>query len=141
MVALVIFWSSFFCLIFFLLGGIFKGLASAFNALLSSIGLVLTIAFFSGAVAFVLWLLYDIIDGIITSGFLAVLGTIIIFVIVVGLIIGLVGSFGVVLLELAAVIGIYILTAVSFVLEGAASLCEKAYGHFLFVITNRLEKC
>lgn len=141
MVALVIFWASFFCLIFFLLGAICKGLASAFNALLSSLGLVLAIAFYAGAGALLLYLLHDIIDGIITSGLLEMIGAIVIYILLISLIVGLVGSIGAFLLGLAVEIGLLILGIVSYVLEGAASLCEKAYGHFLLVITNRLDRC
>lgn len=141
MVALVIFWASFFCLVFFLLGAICKGLASAFNALLSSLGLVLIIAFYTVVGALLLYMLHDIVDGIITSGLLKMIGTIILFTLLVSLIVAIVGSIGVFLLGLAVEIGLLILGAISCILEGAASLCEKAYGHFLLVITNRLEKC
>lgn len=141
MVAFVIFWAAFLCLTFFLLGVIFKGLASAFSALLSSLASILVIVFYAGAGALVLSLIYDIVDGIITRGLSDVIGTIITFVIVIALIVGLLGGLGAALLGLVAAIGISILEVVFSVLEGAATSCEKVYCHFLLVITNRLEKC
>ena len=62
MVAFVIFWSAAFAIIFFMLGIFFKGLASAFNALLSSLGSVLAIGGLAALAGIALFLLYGIID-------------------------------------------------------------------------------
>ena len=141
MVAFVIFWSAVFAVIFFILGIIFKGLASAFNALLTSIGSILAVGFLTGFALVALYLLYIITDGIITKGFSAVLGWIVLFIIDVAIVGALVGGLGALLLNIVVVIAEYILLAVSCVLEKAAAICETMYAKSLSAIFNRLDKC
>lgn len=141
MVAFVIFWSAAFAIIFFVLGIIFKGLTSAFNALLSSIGGVLAIGGLAALAGIALYLLYGIIDGIIREGFWSVVGTIIMFIIVLGIVGAIIGGLGAMILEIAVMIAAYVLMIVSSILEGAAALCEKAYAKFLTAIIKQLDKC
>ena len=141
MVAFVIFWSATFAIFFFVLGIIFKGLASAFNALLSSIGGVLAIGGLAALAGIALYLLYGIIDGIIKEGFWSVLGMIVLLVIEIGIIGAIVGGLGAMILEIVVSIAVFILSIISAVLEGAAGLCERSYAKFLTAIIKRLDKC
>lgn len=141
MVAFVIFWSAAFAIIFFMLGIFFKGLASAFNALLSSLGSVLAIGGLAALAGIALFLLYGIIDGIIKDGFWSVVGTIIMFLIVLGIVGAIIGGLGAMILEIVVVVVGYALVIISAVLEWAADLCERAYAKFLKAIISRLDKC
>ncbi len=141
MVAIAIFWAALFCIIFFLLGAICKGLAAVFNALISSIVAILGIAFLVLLGVIGLYTIYSIVDGIITGRIGEVFGLIVLFVIGIGLLVLLFGWLGNIMLSIALKICELILSAISFVLERGAAICEKAYAHFLLVIVNRLEKC
>ena len=141
MVVFVIFWSAAFAIIFFLLGIFFKALASAFNAVLASIGGVLAIGGFAGLLGIVLYLLYAIIDGIIKKGLWSVVGSIVMLIIVLGIVGAIVGELGAALLELIVVMAEVILVVVSGILEWLAATCEKAYAKFLMAIIKRLDKC
>lgn len=141
MVAFVIFWSSTFAILFFVLGIIFKGLASALNALLSSIGGALAIGGSASLVGMAFYLLYGIIDGIIKEGLWSVLGMIVLLVIEIGIIGAIVGGLGALILEIVVPIAVFILSIISAVLEGAAGICESAYEKFLTAITKRLDQC
>lgn len=141
MVTFVIFWSAAFAIIFFVLGIIFKALASACNALLSSIGGVLAVGGLASLAGVVLYLLYVIIDGIIKDGFWSVVGSIIIFLVILGFIGGIIGGLGAVLLELVVVIVSFVFEIISGILEWLASTCEKGYAKFLTAIIKRLDKC
>ena len=137
MVTLVIFWAALFCVIFFLLGTLFKGLASLFTGFIYSVMDIISIAILAGLGIVVLFNLYAIAQGIRTSGLGKVIVYIVILVIELGIIGGLLGRLGAILLELAE----FIITIVSAVFEGAAAFCEKAYAHFLLVIIKRVDKC
>ena len=137
MVTLVIFWAALFCVIFFLLGTLFKGLASLFTGFIYSVMDIISIAILAGLGIVVLFTLYAIAQGIRTSGLGKVIGSMVILVIEFGIIGGLLGRLGAILLELAE----FIITIVSAVFEGAAAFCEKAYAHFLLVIIKRVDKC
>lgn len=141
MVAFVIFWAAVLAVLFFILGIIFKGLASALNSLLSSIGDILVIGGLATLAVTALYLLYAIIDGIITQGIREVLGMILLFVLGIGIVGALLGGLGSVLLSIIVVITEYILLVSSFVLERAAAICEEGYNKFLTVIQNCLDKC
>ena len=141
MVAFVIFWASLFCVIFFLLGTLFKGLASLFTGFVTSVMNVIRIAILAGLGIVALFALYLIASGIRTSGLGDVIGTIVIFVIVLGIIGGLLGGLGADLLDLATAVVEFVIAIVSGVLEGAAGICERAYVHFLMAIIKRLDKC
>ncbi len=141
MVAFVIFWSAAFAIIFFILGIFFKALASAFNALMASIGGVLAIGGLAGLAGIALYLLYAIIDGIIKNGFWSVIGTIVMLVIVIGIVGAIVGGLGELILEIVVMVVGYALMIISAVLEWAADLCERSYAKFLKAIISRLDKC
>lgn len=141
MVAFVIFWSAAFAIIFFVLGVFFKALASIFNALLTSIGGILAIGGLTGLAGIGLYLLYAIIDGIIKEGFWSVVGMIVLFLVVIGIIGAIVGGLGAALLELIVVVAEAILFFISGILEWLAATCERAYTKFLTAIIKRLDKC
>ncbi|MDE6747959.1 MAG: hypothetical protein K2K21_02680 [Lachnospiraceae bacterium] len=140
MVAFVIFWSSFFALVFFVLGVIFKALASALNALLSSIK-VLSLAALAAMIVIALFLLYAIVEGIVQGALLSVIGTIVMFVVVLGIFGAILGGLGAALLEFIVTVSLLILDIVSGVLEWLANGCESGYIKFLRIIINRLNKC
>lgn len=141
MVAFVIFWSAAFAIIFFILGIFFKALASAFNALMASLGGILAIGGLAGLAGIALYLLYAIIDGIIKEGFWSVIGTIVMFVILIGIVVAIIGELGALILEIVVMVVGYALVIISAVLEWAADLCEKSYAKFLKAIISRLDKC
>lgn len=140
MVAFVIFWSSFFALIFFVLGVIFKALASALNALLSSVK-VLSLGALAAMIVIALFLLYAIVEGIVQGALLSVIGTIVMFVVVLGIFGAIFGGLGAMLLELVVTVYLFVLDIVSGVLEWLANGCENGYIKFLRIIINRLDKC
>jgi len=141
LVAFVIFWSAAFAIIFFVLGIFFKALASAFNALMASLGGILAIGGLAGLAGIALYLLYAIIDGIIKEGFWSVIGTIVMFFILIGIVGAIVGGLGAMILEIVVMVVGYALVIVSAVLEWAADLCERSYAKFLKAIISRLDKC
>lgn len=141
MVAFVIFWSAAFVIIFFILGIFFKALASAFNALMSSIGEILAVGGLAGLAGVALYLLYAIIDGIIKEGFWSVIGTIVMLFIVIGIVGAIAGGLGALILEIVVMVVGYALMIISAVLEWAADLCERSYAKFLKAIISRLDKC
>lgn len=145
MVTFVIFWSAAFAIIFFILGIFFKTLASAFNALKSSIG-VLVKGGLAGLAGVALYLLYAIIDGIIKEGFWSVVGAIVLIIImfvIIGIIIDYLGCghIGTSILDFVVQVVGYVLHIIFVVLEWAAGLCERAYEKFLKAIIRRLDKC
>lgn len=141
MVAIAIFWAAVMAILFFLIGIVFKGLASVFNALLSSIGTTVVIGG-CGLLAFLaLYAIYGIVDGIITGGIWDTLGMIVLLVIEIGIVVALLGGLGSVIIGVIITVATFVLEIVSGILEGAAALSEKAYSHFLLVIVKRLEKC
>ena len=139
--AFVIFWSAIFAIIFFVLGIFFKALASAFNALLTSLGDVLAIGGLAGGAGVILYLLYAIIDGIIKEGFWSVVGEIVLIFIGICMMVAFTGGLGALILEIVVVVVRYVLTIVSEILEWAADLCERKYVKFLKAIISRLDKC
>lgn len=140
MIAVVLFWSSLFAIIFFLLGTIFKALTAVFYGLLDSVVTTIAYAILGGFGVAVLYVLYLIAEGIRTDGIGSVIGTIIMFVIVIGLVFGLIGGLGVALLEIAYNIAVTLLVALEFVLLKGSEGCEKAYMFFLQKIVSRIDK-
>lgn len=148
MVAFVIFWAAVFALLFFLLGVIFKALASVFNyALQASVASMIPIIgmfFVPIILAIALGILYAIVVGIMTEGFWSVIGLLILLIILIGITVALFGWLGSLLwvfLELIAVCVLYIIGIVSFVLEWLADRCEWGYVKFLNVIIKRIDRC
>lgn len=147
MVAFVIFWAAVFALIFFLLGVIFKALASVFNyALQASVeGMIPIIGMFCTPIllAIAIGILYAIVVGIITEGFWSVIGLLILLFILIGIVVALFGWLGSLLwvcLELIAVCVLYIIEFVSSGLEWLADGCESGYIKFLNVIIKRIDQ-
>lgn len=142
MVAITIFWASAFAVIFFLLGVVFKGLAAAFNALMSSsIGNFIKYAAAAAITVIVLFIIGMIVTSIMDGAIGAVIGLIVLLIVVLAICYYLVGWLGAIILTVAVVAAEYILFATSFVLEHASFFCEKVYIHFLRIIINRIEKC
>lgn len=147
MVAFVIFWAAVFALLFFLLGVIFKGLASVFNyALQASVeSMIPIIGLFCVPIllAIALGILYAIVVGIITEGFWSVIGLLILLSIIIGIVVALFGWLGSLLwvcLELIAVCVLYVIGFVSSGLEWLAVRCEWGYVKLLNVIIKRIDR-
>ena len=141
MVAFIIFWAALFCILFFLLGTVFKGLASLFDGLISSAIYVISTAIMVGLGEIALFAVYAIASGVRTSGIGAVLGMMAILFIELALTAALLGGLGSLLLGIILSVLEAVIDIISGALEGAASACEKAYAYFLFVIMQRLDKC
>lgn len=147
MVAFVIFWAAVFALLFFLLGVIFKALASVFNyAIQASVASMIPIIgkfCIPILLAIALGILYAIVVGIMTEGFWSVIGLLILLVILIGITVALFGWLGALLwvfLELIAACVLYIIGLVSFGLEWLANRCERGYLKFLNVIIKRIDR-
>ncbi|MCM1326316.1 MAG: hypothetical protein NC094_04265 [Bacteroidales bacterium] len=141
MVTFIIFWAAVFALLFFVLAVIFKILASALEALLSAGGQTLAVGFLAIIIVIALSLFYAIVDGIIKEGLLSVLGTIVLFVIVLGILGAIFGGLGAALIELVVAAALFVLEIVSGVLEWLADKCEDGYIKFLRIIVNRIDNC
>ncbi|MCM1186514.1 MAG: hypothetical protein NC251_10315 [Lachnoclostridium sp.] len=141
MVTFIIFWAAVFALLFFVLAVIFKILASALEALLSAGGQTLAIGGLAIMIVIALSLFYAIVDGIIKEGLLSVLGTIVLFVIVLGIFGAIFGGLGAALIELVVAVALFVLEIVSGVLEWLADKCEEGYIKFLRIIVNRIDNC
>lgn len=136
----IIFWAAIFAIIFFLIGVVCKGLASVFNGAVKTITFVGAIGLLGGLAAVALCLIYAIVHGIITEGFMSVLELIIMFLFEIGIIILVIGWLGPIIVEVIAFVVMLVVGFVSDVLEFAADACERAYGYFLNAIIKQLEK-
>lgn len=141
MVTFVIFGAAALAILFFFLEVFFKVLSSAFNALLSSGGLVLKIGIIASMTAIALYLLYSAVDGIINNGFWSTLGNIIICAIFIVVAVSLIGGFGSLIISFVVVAVDFILELLDFILEYASYIFEKFYTKFMTIIINRLDKC
>ncbi len=141
MVAFIVFWCALFCVIFFLLGTVFKGLSSLFTGAITSSVSVIAIAVLTALGVIALYAIYGIASGIRISGFGHVLGMLVMLVIEIGIIVALVGGVGAWVFEIVVAVLEFVIDLISTVLEAAAAFCEKAYVHFLMAIIKRLDKC
>lgn len=148
MVAFVIFWAAVFALLFFLLGVIFKALASVFNyAIQASFAYMLSaIGIFSIPILLViaLGILYAIVVGVMSQGFWSIIGILILLSIIIGIAVGLLGVIGSLLsvwLELILSAALFVIGLVSIGLEWLADICESGYVKFLNVIIRRIDRC
>lgn len=141
MVALIIFWSAAFSLLFFLLGIIFRTLSSAFDSLVESFLRLLSIVVIAGEVVGISYLVYSIIDGIIKNGVSDVILEIVCVVIALGIICAFIGGLWQLFMNLIINIFNLIVFCVSVVFERMAflfeSLCEKCVN----VLIRRTDKC
>ena len=136
----IIFIAAVFTVLFFVLGVIFKGLASMFNGVVNSVSFIAAIGFLGGLTAGGLYLVYTIVNGIMTDGIMSVIGNILMFFLYVVIIFMFVGWLGqIALMVIAAVISVA-MGLVSDILDFAAMACECAYAYFLKAIVNQLEK-
>ena len=117
MVGIVVFWASFLALLFFLLGIMFKALASAFNALLAATGKIVIYGGIAALGTLAVFLLCSIISGIITDGILSVLKDIVGFAIVAGVVFFLFGAIGAAIIEVIVSVADAIIGFISAVLE------------------------
>ena len=141
MVGIVVFWASFLALLFFLLGIMFKALASAFNALLAATGKIVIYGGIAALGTLAVFLLCSIISGIITDGILSVLKDIVGFAIVAGVVFFLFGAIGAAIIEVIVSVAEAIIGFISAVLEGISDFCENRYHSFLSAIMKRLDRC
>lgn len=140
MVTFVIFGAAILAVLFFVFGVIFKAIASALNATLSSGGNILCLGAVAVVVAIVLEVVGEIIDDIVRNGFWSALGSIIIVVIVIGVLGSLFGGIGAVLFEIIVTVVALLFELASNTLELLADKCEKGYVKSLKVIINRLDR-
>lgn len=136
---IAIFGAAVLALLFFLLGVIFKGLASVINGALESIAIVGGIGLAGGALLFVLYFVYFIANGIATKGLMSVITDIVMLIICLGLFIGLVGWIGEFAITIVYAALAIILGAISTSIEFLAEKCEKIYVHFLNVIIKQTD--
>lgn len=141
MITVVFLGAAFFCIFFFLLGVVFKGMAAMFKAFLTSIATVIRVAVMAGGCFTVLYIVYFVVETIIAGR----LGELIVMLLIGGVcffiltfLFILVGS--IILSFVIQVVEIFI-DVISTILEGAANICERAYEYFLSIIVNRLERC
>lgn len=148
MVAFIIFWAAVFASLFFLLGVIFKALASVVNYALqaSAASMVPIIGLFSAPILLViaLLILYGVVIGIKTGEIWSAIGYIILIFIIIGIVAALFGWLGALLLTFAEIVvlcAMYIIGFVSIALEWLANGCEGVYIKCLNAIINRIDKC
>lgn len=141
MVAFVIFWASALTMLFFVLNVLFKALASAFNALLSSLAGIVAIGGLAALAVLALFLLYAVIDKIVTQGIGSAILAIFLLLVGIGAAGAIFGGLGTMLLSIVVYIAAGFFTAISFVLEGAAAICETGYAKFLSIIQERIDRC
>jgi hypothetical protein len=139
-VAFIIFWSAVVCILFFLLGAFFKGLASMFNGFVVSMIEVLSLLVL-GAFSFgVLTLIFMIAQAVGTGTMGNFWGMIVMLVFTLVFAIGLFGGLAAALLSLIGSVLMAVITWISVVLEVVAQWCENVYVKFLNIIINRFEK-
>lgn len=138
MVAFVLFWSALFCAVFFLLGMIFRCIASVLDSLLASgleiIGVTILVCLCEAA----LYGAYSFEKAVHTSGIWHVLGTIILTIFLILIIVGIVVSLGGIIIEIAAAVSAMVIGLVLIAFETAADKCESIYSHFLSRIVKQL---
>ncbi|WP_031547769.1 hypothetical protein [Oribacterium sp. FC2011] len=140
MVAFGIFWCAAFAILFFILGVIFKALASAFNALLTTLVNLIALGVLVGLVELAIYMLCSTIQGIITEGFFAVLGSFLMFAVALVIFIVLVGGLGFMIFGLMVSLVSLLAGAVSSILDWIAETCEKQYARMLKSLINRIDK-
>ena len=134
----VIFWSAIFAIFFFVLGIFFKALAAtlaALNSTLEDLLPITGIAVFSGIG---LYLLYAIVDGIITEGLVSVLGMIASLAIVLLIAFAIFGGLATELIGLIIGFLLLVIDIVEDFLEMMALLCEGGYAKFVMIMIKRL---
>ncbi len=140
MVALAIFWSALFCLIFFLLGTAIKLLMAAIKGVFDSILEVGILSAMVATVTLVLYLFYCVAYGVRTSGVVNVIISAVVIVLVITMIFRLVGGIGGPILNmLIFYLGIIKDYIILFLMK-VQLLFEMAFYHFLLAILNRVDK-
>lgn len=135
--AFVIFWSAVFAVISFVLGIIFKALASALYGMVSSFVSIFNIGLCIVTVIIAINALCMIIEGIVNKSLFKVILIFIGIIIVVGLFCYLGSWIYDVIMEAV----ICLIEIIAVILEWLAATCENAYARSLKAIVNRLDKC
>ena len=141
MVAITIFWASVCEVFFFLLGVVCKGLAAAFQGLLTTIGEVIKVVVWAAIAVIALLLFGLIIASIATGSLIELIGLVVVLLVVLAIGYCLVGWLGALIFAVALVVAEFILAFTEDLFESAAYYCEEAYSYFLSIIINRIEKC
>ena len=141
MVVFVIFWAALFAIFCFVFAVLFKLMASAFSALLSSAIQTFTIGGAIGLGGIGLFLLYKIVHGIIKNGIWGVIGTIVIFIVLGAIVGGFFTGIGLEILGIVVVIFETIISFISEILEHLSTLFGEGYIYFLTIIIKYVEKC
>lgn len=134
MTVFIIFWASVFCVVFFLLGTICKVLASAFQAMVNALELVIGFGILSVMAIIALYIIYFVVSGI-TSGHLGTLFQLFILgALEVGLVFLIFGPIGSLLYSVFQGLFVYFFYIISAALNKGSILFEGIYLHFLKAI-------
>lgn len=136
----IIFGAAVMAIIFFGLGVVCKGLASAFNGGIETAAFIAKICLWSGIGIVALYLLCVIVNGIVSGNVLAVIGTIILSIVYIGIVVLFVGWLWKIIFMLVQLIVTFVMNLVYLILEFAAATCERAYAYFLNAIIQQLQK-
>lgn len=137
MVAFVIFWVALFAVICYILGTIFKALASMFNAFFTSFEKLIQWLVSAGLMIVILWFIWYTIDSFFNGGLLHVLYFLFCFSIVGGIAFT-VGSIALTITGYVMIIVMmFCFAATSYI----AQIFETGYVKSLKIIMNNVEKC
>ncbi len=140
MSAFIVFFAAVFCILFFVLGSVFKAAESMIKGLLRSLGMTILIALFVGIALVLIFAVYGIAEGIRTGGMGNIAGMIILIVADAAVLFVIVGPIGGIVLSAVVAIAAAVISAMAFILGGASNLMEAAYTFFLNKIKGYVEK-
>ena len=138
MATFVIFWAALLAIIFFLLSVVTKGIFAVLMGTVEVLGKLLIVIFYGGGAALLLYLLASVVQSIMDGTFWSAIGSIILFIIVIGIIGAFIGGLLEVILVLVASIAVSIAGIVLKVFGAIYSFFEFGYAYFLKVIMIRL---
>lgn len=141
MITAAVFWTSTLTLILFCASVLTKGAASIVQALLSSLGKIVLILVLTILVIGSLSTINAIENGIAANGFMAELKTIVMWIVVIALLVGLVIKGGSLVWDLLIMVLEGIRDGLTFALEWAAKICEKYFMMALKILVEQIDKC
>lgn len=141
MITAAVFWTSTLTLILFCASVLTKGAASIVQALLSSLGKIVLILVLTILIIGSLSTINAIENGIAANGFMAELKTIVMWIVVIALLVGLVIKGGSLVWDLLIMVLEGIRDGLTFALEWAAKICEKYFMKALKILVEQIDKC
>ena len=138
MASFIIFWSVLLAILFFALSAVTKAILAVLMGCVDTFVDLFKVLFFVGGTAFALFLLAQIVEAIQNGSIWNAIGTIVVFVIVMGIFISLVGGVFVVVLEIAAAIAAWVAMIVINAFTAVYSFFESGYAFFLRTIMKRI---